>query len=110
MDSNSTPDPVPESDAALWLAVGRLQSDVAWLTESQATFRREYRAGQAETNRLLDSLNRKIDRAFYAIIGAGASARWPPSCYRADSPAGLAPAASRETTQNKLKCRITNAQ
>ena len=78
MDSNSTPDPVPESDAALWLTAGRLQSDVAWLTESQAAFRREYRAGEAETNRLfdktnrlLDSLNHKIDRAFYAIIGTG---------------------------------------
>ncbi len=79
MASNSTPDPVPESDAALWLAVGRLQSDVAWLTESQAAFQREYRAGEVETNRLfdetnrlLDSLNHKIDRAFYAIIGVGA--------------------------------------
>ena len=42
MTSNPPPDPVPESGASLWLAVGRLQSDVARLIEGQAEFRTGY--------------------------------------------------------------------
>ena len=55
------PEPAPESNAALWLAVGRLQSDVSRVVEGQS----ELRVGLAETNR-------RIDRLFYAIIGVGA--------------------------------------
>ena len=61
MASNSQPEPAPDSNAALWLAVGRLQSDSARLLEGQG----ELRAGLAETNR-------RMDRLFYAIIGIGA--------------------------------------
>ena len=58
-------EPSVESNSALWLAVGRLQSDVARLIEGQA----ELRTDLAETNR---ETNRRIDRLFYAIIGVGA--------------------------------------
>ena len=82
MTSDSPPDPVPESGASLWLAVGRLQSDVARLIEGQA----EFRTGLADTNRRIDDTNRRLDvtnqmiddtgrrmdRLFYAIIGVGA--------------------------------------
>ena len=61
MASNPHPEPVPESGVALWLAVGRLQSDVARLLEGQS----EHRTGLTETNR-------RMDRLFYAIIGVGA--------------------------------------
>ena len=61
MTSNPPPEPAPESNAALWLAVGRLQSDVSRVVEGQS----ELRVGLAETNR-------RIDRLFYAIIGVGA--------------------------------------
>ncbi len=61
MNANPPPEPAPESNAALWLAVGRLQSDVTRLIDGQA----ELRTGLAETNR-------SIDRLFYAILGAGA--------------------------------------
>ena len=60
MASNPPPEPAPESNAALWLAVGRLQSDVSRVVEGQS----ELRVGLAETNR-------RIDRLFYAIIGVG---------------------------------------
>ena len=61
MASNPPPEPAPESNAALWLAVGRLQSDSARLLEGQG----ELRAGLTETNK-------RIDRLFYALIGVGA--------------------------------------
>ena len=60
MAANQQPEPAPDSNAALWLAVGRLQSDSARLLEGQG----ELRAGLAETNR-------RIDRLFYAILGVG---------------------------------------
>ena len=41
MASNPQPNAVPESGAALWLAVGRLQSDVARLIEGQSEVRTE---------------------------------------------------------------------
>ena len=62
MVSSSSPEPAPDSNAALWLAVGRLQSDVARLIDGQA----EFRVGLVETNR-------RIDRLFYAIVGVGAA-------------------------------------
>ena len=68
MASNPQPEPVPESNAALWLAVGRLQSDVARLIEGQT----EFRSQLGETNRRIDGANRRMDRLFYAIIGVGA--------------------------------------
>ena len=75
MASNPPPEPAPESNAALWLTVGRLQSDTARLLEGQA----ELRTDLAETNRRIDGTNgridetnRRIDRLFYAIIGVGA--------------------------------------
>ena len=68
MASNTSPEPAPESGAALWLAVGRLQSDVARLIEGQA----EFRSDLAGTNRRIDEANRRIDRLFYAIVGVGA--------------------------------------
>ena len=68
MASEESPNPAPESNAALWLAVGRLQSDVARVIEGQA----EIRADMAETNRRIDEANRRIDRLFYALIGVGA--------------------------------------
>ena len=58
-------EPSVESNAALWLAVGHLQSDVARLIEGQS----ELRTDLAETNR---ETHRRIDRLFYAIIGVGA--------------------------------------
>ena len=61
MASNPHPEPAPESNSALWLAVGRLQSDVARVIE-----------GQAELRTDLTETNRRIDRLFYAIIGVGA--------------------------------------
>jgi hypothetical protein len=61
MASNPSPEPAPDSNAALWLAVGRLQSDVSRVVEGQS----ELRVGLTETNR-------RIDRLFYAIIGVGA--------------------------------------
>lgn len=68
MASTPTPEPAPDSNAALWLAVGRLQSDSARLLEGQA----EHRTGLTETNRRIDETNRRMDRLFYAIIGVGA--------------------------------------
>ena len=75
MASTSHPEPVPESNASLWLAVGRLQSDVARLIEGQT----ELRADLTETNRRIDGTNgridetnRRMDRLFYAIVGVGA--------------------------------------
>ena len=80
MASNPPLEPTPESGAALWLAVGRLQSDVARLIEGQAELRAEFRAELADTNRRIDESNRRIDesnrrmdRLFYAIIGVGAA-------------------------------------
>lgn len=61
MASNPSPEPAPDSNAALWLAVGRLQSDVSRVVEGQS----ELRVGLTETNR-------RMDRLFYAIIGVGA--------------------------------------
>ena len=61
MASNPSPESLPESNVALWLAVGRLQSDVARVIE-----------GQAELRTDLTETNRRIDRLFYAIIGVGA--------------------------------------
>ena len=61
MASNSSPEPTPESNAALWLAVGRLQSDVVRVIE-----------GQSELRTDLTETNRRIDRLFYALIGVGA--------------------------------------
>ena len=86
MASNSSPEPTPESSIALWLAVGRLQSDVARVIEGQSELRTEFRADLADTNRRIDDTNRRIDdtnrriddgsrrmdRLFYAIIGVGA--------------------------------------
>ena len=72
MASNPTPEPSPESNAALWLAVGRLQSDVARVIEGQTELRTEFRTDMAETNRRIDESNRRIDRLFYALIGVGA--------------------------------------
>lgn len=60
MASTPPPEPAPDSNAALGLAVGRLQADSARLLEGQS----ELRAGLAETNR-------RIDRLFYAILGVG---------------------------------------
>ena len=68
MAANPSPEPAPESNAALWLAVGRLQSDTARLLDGQA----EHRAEMAETNRRIDGSNRRMDRLFYALIGVGA--------------------------------------
>ncbi len=65
MNVNPPSEPAPESNAALWLAVGRLQSDVSRVIEEQTELRAELRTGLAETNR-------RIDRLFYAILGAGA--------------------------------------
>ena len=72
MASNPAPEPAPESGAALWLAVGRLQSDVARLIEGQGELRTEFRSDLAGTNRRIDEANRRIDRLFYAIVGVGA--------------------------------------
>ena len=76
MASNPQPEPAPDSNAALWLAVGRLQSDVARLIEGQS----EFRSDLAETNRRIDGMNgridetnKRIDRLFYALIGVGAA-------------------------------------
>ncbi len=75
MASNPPPEPAPEFNAAMWLALGRLQSDVARLIEGQS----EFRTDLAETNRRIDGTNgridetnRRIDRLFYAILGVGA--------------------------------------
>lgn len=68
MASNPPLEPTPESGAVLWLAFGRLQSDVARLIEGQA----EFRIDLAGTNRRIDEANRRIDRLFYAIVGVGA--------------------------------------
>ena len=68
MASNPPPGPAPDSNAALWLAVGRLQSDVARLIEGQS----EFRTDLAGTNRRIDESNRRMDRLFFAIIGVGA--------------------------------------
>ncbi len=74
MAANPQPEPAPESNAAMWLALGRLQSDVARLIEGQS----EFRSDLAETNRRIDGTNgridetnRRMDRLFYAIIGVG---------------------------------------
>ena len=62
MASDPSPtDRAPESNAALWLAVGRLQPDTARLIEGQA----EIRTDMTETNR-------RIDRLSYALTGVGA--------------------------------------
>ena len=75
MAANPQPEPAPESNAAMWLALGRLQSDVARLIEGQS----EFRSDLAETNRRIDGTNvridetnRRMDRLFYAILGVGA--------------------------------------
>ena len=89
MAENTQPEPAPESNAALWLAVGRLQSDTARLLDGQG----ELRAGLTETNGRInetngridgtngridgtngriDESNRRMDRLFYALIGVGA--------------------------------------
>ena len=62
MASQQPLEPVPESSAALWLAVGRLQSDVARLIEGQSDFRSD-----------LAGTNRRIDRLFYDLVGVGAA-------------------------------------
>ena len=94
MVENTQPEPAPESNAALWLAVGRLQSDTARLLDGQGELRAEFRADIAETNRRItesnsetnqriaesngetnrriDGSNRRMDRLFYALIGVGA--------------------------------------
>ena len=78
MASAPTPESAPDSNAALWLAVGRLQSDTARLLEGQGELRTEFRTDLAETNRRIDGTNgridetnRRIDRLFYAILGVG---------------------------------------
>ena len=68
MASNPPPEPAQESNAAMWLALGRLQSDVVRLIEGQS----EFRTDLAGTNRRIDETNRRMDRLFYAIIGVGA--------------------------------------
>ena len=76
MASNPPLEPAPESNAALWLAVGRLQSDVARLVEGQTEFRPDLSETNRridETNRRIDETNRRMDRLFYAIIGVGAA-------------------------------------
>ena len=73
MASNSTPQSSPESGAALWLAVGSLQSDVARLIEGQAELRTDLAETNCETNRRIDETNRRMDRLFYAIVGVGAA-------------------------------------
>jgi hypothetical protein len=75
MASNPSPETAPESGAALWLAVGRLQSDTARLIEGQGNLRAdlaETNRRSDETNRRIDETNRGIDRLFYAIVGVGA--------------------------------------
>ena len=101
MASEQSLEPAPDSNIALWLAVGRLQSDVARLIEGQAELRaglaeangkiaesndetnrriaeannetnRRIVESNAETNRRIDENNRRMDRLFYAIIGVGA--------------------------------------
>ena len=57
MASNPMPEPAPESGSALWLAVGRLQSDVARVIQGQS----EFRTDLTETNRQIDETNRRID-------------------------------------------------
>ena len=75
MTSNPPPpEPAPESNYALWLAVGRLQSDTARLIEGQSELRTdlaEINRRIDETNGRIDGTNRRIDRLFYAIIGVG---------------------------------------
>ncbi len=61
MASNPSPESPPESGVALWLAVGRLQSDTARLIE-----------GQTELRTSVNETNRRMDRLLYAIIGVGA--------------------------------------
>ena len=50
MASNLPTDPVPDSNAALWLAVGRLQSDTARLIEGQAELRTDLAESNRQTN------------------------------------------------------------
>ena len=74
MASNPMPEPAPESGSALWLAVGRLQSDVARVIQGQSEFRTDLTETNRqidETNRRIDGTNNRIDRLFYAIIGVG---------------------------------------
>ena len=88
MASHPMPEPAPESGAALWLAVGRLQSDVTRVIQGQSEFRTDLTETNRqidetnrridetnrqidETNRQIDGTNRRIDRLFYAIIGVG---------------------------------------
>ncbi len=80
MAANPSPEAAPDSNAALWLAVGRLQSDVARLVEGQSELRTEFRSDLAKTNRRIDGMNgridetnKRIDRLFYALIGVGAA-------------------------------------
>ena len=47
MTSNPPPEPAPESNAAMWLALGRLQSDVARLIEGQSDL--SHRSGWYES-------------------------------------------------------------
>ena len=72
MTSNPPPEPAPESNAAMWLALGRLQSDVARLIEGQSEFRTDLAGTNRRIERRIDESNRRMDRLFYAIIGVGA--------------------------------------
>ena len=65
MTSNPPPEPAPESNAALWLAVGRLQSDTARLIEGQS----EIRTDLSETNRRIDGTNGRINETNRRIDG-----------------------------------------
>jgi len=81
MTSNPPTEPAPESNYALWLAVGRLQSDTARLIEGQSELRTDLAETNRridgtngridETNQRIDESNRRMDRLFYAIIGVG---------------------------------------
>ena len=81
MTSNPPTEPAPESNYALWLAVGRLQSDTARLIEGQSELRTDLAETNRridgtngridETNQRIDETNRRMDRLFYAIIGVG---------------------------------------
>ena len=81
MTPNPPTEPAPESNYALWLAVGRLQSDTARLIEGQSELRTDLAETNRridgtngridETNQRIDETNRRMDRLFYAIIGVG---------------------------------------
>ncbi len=52
--------------AAVWRAIGRLEDDTAALKEGQREIKADLQAGLRE-------VNRRVDRLFYAIIGATAA-------------------------------------